>query len=195
MYDINLVQRVIVSSGKNQKAVNVFKIISLLLTFAIFGLCGYIAYTVMERDKVIEDINELKVKIDEARRLNKIKNIEEEWTLNYNKMLAIKDMITNNTKAGLMFREVGLYMPEGDQLCSFALMPDSKIKEAVKAKALSNAAYDVRTYSDTVKAAYERSTYLGSDPITVDEKRETLEIKGRKVDVLNLTMPFVTEKK
>ncbi|MCL2144130.1 MAG: hypothetical protein FWH43_01350 [Endomicrobia bacterium] len=195
MYNINLVQRVIVSSEKNQKAVNFFKIVSLLLTFAIIGLCGYTVYTVMERDRVIDQINELKMKIDEIRRLNKIKDIEAEWTLNYNKMLAIREMITQNTKAGLMLREVGLYMPEGDFLCSFALLPDNTIRESVKAKALSDTKYDVKTYSDTVKDAYERSTYLGTDPITVDDARETIEIKGRKVEVLNVTMPFVTEKK
>lgn len=195
MYDINLVQRVIVSSEKNQKAVNLFKIVSLLLTFAIIGLCAYIVYTIMERDKVIEQINELKIKIDEVRRLNKIKDIEAEWTLNYNKMLAIKDMTTHNTKAGLMFREVGLYMPEGDFLCAFDLQADNNIKEAVKAKALADTRYDVKAYSDTIKSAYERSSYLGKDPITIEDKRESLEIKGRSVEVLKVTMPFVTENK
>ena len=28
-----------------------------------------------------------------------------------------------------------------------------------------------------------------------EENREQIEVQGRKVDVLNLTMPFVTEKK
>lgn len=194
MYDINLAQRVIVSSEKNLKAVKFFKIISLLLTFAIIGLCSYIVYTIMERDRVMEQINELKIKIDEIRRLNKIKDIESAWTLNYNKMLAIKDMTANNTKAGLMLRDAGLYMPEGDYFCSFALLPDSNIKAAVKAKALARAGYDIPLYADVLKEAYERSSYLGKDPIAIDEKKEVLEIKGRKVDVINVTMPFVTEK-
>jgi hypothetical protein len=195
MYEINLVQRAIVSSEKSQKAVKVFKVFSLLLTFAIIGLLGYTAYTILERDKVIDQINELKIKIDEKRRLNKVKEVEAEWTRNYNKLLAIKDMTANNTKTGLMFREVGLYMPTGDFLCAFSFTPGKIVHEAIKAKALSDVKYDVRTYSDTIKEAYERSSYLGSDPIVVDDKRETLEVKGRKVEVLNVTMPYVTEKK
>ena len=194
MYDVNLVRRVIVSSEKNQKAVNVLKIISLLLTFAILGLGAYTVYTVMERDKVIDDINELRIKIDETRRLNKIKDVEAEWTLNYNKLLAIVDMTTHNTKAGLMLREVGLYMPEGDFLTSFAFLPDDTIRAGVKVKALADVRFDIRTYPDALKEAFERSTFLGTDPIVV-EVREKIEIKGRPVEVLFITMPFVTEKK
>lgn len=193
MYEINLVQRAIVSSEKSQKAVKFLKLISLLLTFAIIGLMAYTVHTVMERDKVIDQINELKMKIDEIRRLNKIKDTEGEWTRNYNKMLAITDMISNNTKSGLMLREVGLYMPTGDYICSFALMPDKTIKQSIKAKVLSDSRYELPLYSEVIKNAYERSTYLGVDPIEIGE-RETLEIKGRKVEVLNVTMPFVTEK-
>ena len=96
MYNINLVQRAIVSSEKSQKAVKFLKVISLFLTFAIIGLIAYTVYTVMERDRVFDEISELKIKIDEMRRLNKIKDVEAEWTLNYNKMLAITDMISKN---------------------------------------------------------------------------------------------------
>ena len=194
MYNINLVQRAIVSSEKSQKAVKFLKVVSLFLTFAIIGLIAYTVYTVMERDRVFDEISELKIKINEMRRLNKIKDIEAEWTLNYNKMLAITDMISKNTQTGLMLRDAGLYMPEGDFLCSFILTPDYMIKEAVKVKGLTNSLYDTASYPEIVKAAYERSSFLGKDPITVEE-REVIEIKGRKVEVLNISMPFVTERK
>ena len=68
------------------------------------------------------------------------------------------------------------------------------IKEAVKVKGLTNVLYDTASYPEIVKAAYERSPFLGKDPITAEE-REVLEIKGRKVEVLNISMPFVTERK
>ncbi|MDR1196463.1 MAG: hypothetical protein LBL00_08315 [Endomicrobium sp.] len=195
MYDVNLVKRVRISSKRSQKAVQFLKIISLLLTFAVMGLMAYTVYTLLERDKVVEQINELKIKIDEVRRLNKIKDTEAEWTLNYNKMLAIKDMISNNTKTGLMLRDAGLYMPEDDFLCSFILSPDNIIKETVKAKALSDTKYDIKEYAEIIRTAYERSSYLGKDPIEVAAPPETIEIKGRKVTVLNITMPFVAGKK
>ncbi|MDR2426926.1 MAG: hypothetical protein LBD46_07120 [Endomicrobium sp.] len=201
MYNINLVQRVRVSSKKSLKAVKFFKIISLLMTFAIAGLIAHTVRTLMEIEKVIDQINELKIKIDEIRRLNKIKDSESEWTLNYNKMLAIKDMISNNTKTGLMLREVGLYMPEGDFLCSFILTPDNIIKETVKVNALSAAKnfkdlkYDKNSYIETIKTAYERSSYIGKDPIEINGDPEEIEIKRHKVRVLNVTMPFVTGKK
>jgi hypothetical protein len=102
-------------------------------------------------------------------------------------------MITNNTKAGLMLREVGLYMPEGDFLTSFAFLPDNTIKAGVKAKALADPKFEIKTYPETIKEAFERSTFLGIDPIVV-ESREKIEIKGRPIEVLFITMPFVTEK-
>jgi hypothetical protein len=74
-------------------------------------------------------------------------------------------------------------------------LPDNTIKESVKAKVLANSEYNIADYAEIIKAAYERSSYMGKDPISIEDKTEVLEIKGRKVDVINVTMPFPAEKK
>ena len=193
MYELNLVAKALVKTQKNLKAVKFLKILSFFITVAILGLCAFIVYTFLEVYNYSEKINNLKMGIDEKRRIYKVKDVEAEWTLNYYKLLAIKDIIASNTKTGLMLREVGLYMPKGDKICKFSLNAENKIRAAVKIKDWTPK-YDIKSYPAIFEEAFSRGTYLGK-PVTVDEKPEDLMIAGRKVEVVNVAIPYVTEKK
>ena len=193
MYEINLVKKVLVRSQQNLKAVKFLKVFSLFLTLAIFGLCALCVYTFFNVYETEEKINKIRIGIDEKRRIYKLKDVEEEWTLNYNKILAIKELISNNTKAGLLLRDIGIYIPAGDKLGTFELTDANLIKESVKIKNFSDK-YDIQGYAEILKDSYLRSSFIG-EPITIAEKPETISVKGRNIDVVLVTIPYVTEKK
>ncbi|MDR1941645.1 MAG: hypothetical protein LBQ47_04905 [Endomicrobium sp.] len=194
MYDINLVGKVVLTSERNLKAVRFLKLLSLFLTFALFGLAGLVFFTFVQINENSIRITQLKGQIDENRRIHKLKEVETEWTSNYYKIIAVKDLITKNTRSGLLLRDIGLYFPEGDKLCAFALTSDNKIKESVKIKDFSNS-YDIPSYANILKEAYIRSSFIG-EPITVEEEPQIITGMGPKnFEALNVTIPYVAEKK
>ncbi|MCL2389887.1 MAG: hypothetical protein FWC88_00470, partial [Endomicrobia bacterium] len=111
MYNINLIGRNIVRLKKTVRIVNVFKLFSLLLTFVLLGVFALSVMTFLKKDDATGKIEKLKMNIDEERRLNKVKSIESEWEANYYRLLAVRDIITNRTQAGLLLRDIGLYIP------------------------------------------------------------------------------------
>jgi len=194
MYEINLLERTIVSSQKNIQTIKLLRLFSLLLTLGVLAVCALVAYTFLETYRTTERINQLKIDIDSKRRINKVKEIEGEWTLNYYKLSAVKDMIKNNTKTGLMLREIGLYMPKDDKIGNFILLSDHNIKEGMKFKD-----YDVKNiqdYTDKLKDAYSRSMYVDSGTIVIGTNTVTISVKGSpKIEVSPVTGRYVTEKK
>lgn len=190
MYEINLVGKAIVKSQKNIILVKILKLLSLFLTFAIIGLCGLVVYTFLMAVQTNENIMKLRGSIDEKRRIHKIKDVEAEWTLNYNKMLAIQDLTSNNTKTGLLLRDVGLYIPPGDKIVTFALTPENKMVELLKLNDIKA----IHEYADILAESYSRSTFFG-EPIEIDGELKEMDIKGRKITVAQVTIPYVAEKK
>lgn len=193
MYEINLVEKVIVRSQKNLKAVKFLKVLSLLMTIAILALGVLCVYTFIKVYETEEKINQIKIGIDEKRRIYRLKDVEAEWTLNYNKILAVNNLISNNTKAGLLLRDVGMYIPAGDKIGTFELTDKNEIKESVKIKNF-NEKYDIQGYAEILKDSYLRSSFFG-EPITIAEKSELISVNGRNIDVVFVTIPYVTEKK
>ncbi len=192
MYEINLVKKALVRTENDFKAIRALKVLSLVFTIAVFAVLVMVAVMFIETQKVTENINDLKMKIDEQRRINKIKDVEKEWTNNYYKMLAIKDIINKNTKTGLLLRDVGLYAPEWDVICTFDFDKNETITETVRLKVLKDA-FKPEEYVQKVKDAYSRSIYLSEGKnITISSKDEIKEmtVSGVKVNTFVVTIPL-----
>ncbi|MDR3113069.1 MAG: hypothetical protein LBU09_01700, partial [Endomicrobium sp.] len=142
MYDINLVGKVVLSSERNMKVVKFLKLFSLFLTLALIGVLGLTAYTFIKIQDATVKINLLRGQIEDARRVHKVKDVENQWMEYYYKLLAIKDMTSQSTKAGLLLRDIGLYIPEGDKLVSIELTKQNQIIEFAKIKNFT-ADYDI----------------------------------------------------
>jgi len=193
MYDINLVGKVVMSSARNSKVVKGFKAFSFFLTIGMICALLYSGWTFLKIQDMEIQINTLKGKIEDSKRINKVKEVEEQWTRYYYQILAIKNIIGKNTTAGLMLRDIGLYIPEGDKICGIELTKDNKIKEFAKIEKFS-ASYDIPSYADVLKESYSRSSFIGS-PITIEEIPVPVSVNGKKVETLAVTIPYVAEKK
>ncbi|MCL2334958.1 MAG: hypothetical protein FWC57_02720 [Endomicrobia bacterium] len=197
MYDINLLEKTIETSKKNVQAVKFLRLLSLFLTLGFLAAVALLAYTFYNTQKTTERINQLKMNIDEKRRTYKLKDIENEWTLNFYKLSAVKDMITGqsaggSSKAGLMFREIGLYMPKDYKIADFALGYDNIIKESIKIKDYN--VKDIEKYTQELQEGYARSMYVSSN-VVVDTTTVAVSVRGNKIEVSPVTVPYVREKK
>ncbi|MCL2799567.1 MAG: hypothetical protein FWD54_04780 [Endomicrobia bacterium] len=189
MYNINLIGRNIVRLKKTVRIVNVFKLFSLLLTFVLLGVFALSVMTFLKKDDATGKIEKLKMNIDEERRLNKVKSIESEWEANYYRLLAVRDIITNRTQAGLLLRDIGLYIPEGYRIVRFELTPDKIIKMSVQVKGLKRDRFQLNTTEEELKNFFSRSDLIG-EPVEITVPKDSMKVKGRAVDVINVTVPL-----
>lgn len=189
MYNINLLGKAMVTSEKNMKTVRFLKLFSLLLTFLFIFILIYSLYTFYKMHNTTIEIIDLKDKIDASRRINKVKEFEQNWLTDYYKVMAIKDLISNNTKTGLLLREAGLYIPEGDKFCGFELTESNEIKGLLK-PAKVPIAEEFKIYAENLQEAYTRSAFFGQ-PIVFEEEIQDITVKGRKVQVIKFTIPYI----
>jgi hypothetical protein len=175
------------------KVVKFLKLFSLFLTFALAGVVGLSAYTFVKIQDTAIKINLLKGQIEDSRRLNKVKDVENQWTEYYYKLSAIKDIISQSTKAGLLLRDIGLYMPEGDKIVGIELNKNNQITELAKIKGFS-ADYDIASYAGILKESYSRSSFIG-EPIVVNPETSTVTVSGLKVEAVRVEIPYTPEKK
>ncbi|MDR1695182.1 MAG: hypothetical protein LBR69_00905 [Endomicrobium sp.] len=189
MYNINLIGKNIVTLDKNLKIVKYLKLFSLFLTFAIFGLIVLSVMAFFEKDAEFKKIEKLKMNIDEERRLNKIKDVESEWEANYYKMLAVQDVIKNNTKTGSLLRDVGLYMPEGYKILRFELNEDKIIKGLISIIGLDSDKFRPKPYEEIMQNSYNRSELIG-EPFQMSDKMSSISVKGRNVDAVGMIVPL-----
>jgi len=189
MYDINLVGKIIKSSERNMKIVRFLRVLSFLLTLLLLGVLGVSAYTFLTIQKTIEEIEALRGQIDDTRRMNKVKDVENQWTEYYFKILAIKDIISGNTKAGLMLRDIGLYIPAGDNIVGIELTKDNKIVTLAKIKDFSPK-YDLPSYAKVLKESYARSSFIG-EPISIGTTTVSVTVSGQQIDAVRVTIPYV----
>jgi len=193
MYDINLVGKVVLSSERNMKVVRFLRLFSFFLTLALLGVLGLSAYTFLKIQDTTEKINLLRGQIDDSRRLNKVRDVENQWTEYYFKILAIKDIISNNTKTGLLLRDIGLYIPAGDNIVGIELTNDNKIIKLAKIKDFTPK-YDLPSYAKILQESYARSSFIG-EPIFIDTATVSVTVSGQNIEAVRATIPYTAGKK
>ncbi|MDR2191648.1 MAG: hypothetical protein LBO62_02035 [Endomicrobium sp.] len=193
MYDINLVGKVVLSSERNMKVVRFLKVFSFFLTLALFGVLALSSYTFLNIQETTGKITILRGQIEDSRRISKAKDTENQWTEYYYKILAIKDIISRNTKTGLLLRDIGLYMPDGDKIAGIELTKDNQIIELAKIKKFTPE-YDLLSYAGILKESYSRSSLIG-EPIVVDANPVTVTVNGQKIDAAKVVIQYTPDEK
>jgi hypothetical protein len=193
MYDINLVGKVVLSSERNMKVVRFLKVFSFFLTLALLGILSLSSYTFLKIQDITGKIIILKGQIEDSRRINKAKDVENQWSQYYYKLLAIKDILSSNTKAGLLLRDIGLYMPDGDKIVGIELTKNNQIMELAKIKNFTPE-YNLLSYADILKESYSRSSFIG-EPIVIDTATVSVTVSGQKVDALRVVIPYTSSDK
>ncbi|MCL2484693.1 MAG: hypothetical protein FWF32_01355 [Endomicrobia bacterium] len=190
MYNINLLRKTLASARMKQRIVNLLKRFSLFLTFVFFGVCALSAVKFLETESAAERINKLKKNIEEERRINEVENAESEWETKYYELLAIQDIITTNTEMGLLLRDVGFFMPEGNKILRFEMTPRQITKEVVLVRTFAKGEkYDFEAHARELRSSYQFISDLIDGHIDV-LVQQPVSVKGQMLNTVKIVIPL-----
>ena len=192
MYHINYVEGLIVKEKYGSIFIRVLKILNFIVHVLILLFLVLAFFTNMKMDAVNSKINVSKKTIEQKRSDNKISEIEKEWEQYYYQLLAVRELLEKNTNYGLIFKDLGTYLPQKDYVvtlyCSNDKMDIGMVLDGTKVEEM-NSFYD---YSKILNSAFGKSEYIKSDVLVDSVKEEDLE--KRKVNVLDIKIPVLSRK-
>lgn len=192
MYHINYVDGLVAKEKYEGIFIRVLKVANLLVHIAILVLLVLSFLTYLKTGDLYNKIDNTKKSIEQKRSENKIAEIEQEWESYYYQLLAVRELLEKNTNYGLIFKDLGTYMPQDDYIVDLSCVGDNmNIDVCLKNEKLKEleSFYD---YSRTLNTALEKSNYLNKDVLVESVKEEELE--KRKVELLNVKIPVYSRK-
>lgn len=112
MYKINYITTVIKQNKSEFIVVKLLKVLNILVQLAIIAI---VLQTFNLYDKINvcnSNIEKVKVVIADKRSNNYMNNIERDWTSDYYKLKAVKQMLANRTKYGLLLKSFAEVVPD-----------------------------------------------------------------------------------
>ena len=112
MYKINYVTTVIKQNKSEVIFIKLLKILNLLIQLAIIAIVLQIFNLYNQTEICDSNIEKMKTIIAEKRASNYMNNIERDWTMNYYKLQAVRQMLSNRTAYGLLLKSFAEAIPE-----------------------------------------------------------------------------------
>ena len=194
MYEINLIRSQMLLYSSRRKIIFALKMLSLALTFLILFMLGLIAYKFIQMIDAQVEVSGMRFKIDEKRKINKVKSIEEEWSVLYYKLLAVDAIVKNATRTGVALRDVGLFNPSGPRIVRFEVNDKQAISQWVNTRAMTDDKFNINAYMEAYNKSYAKSSYL-SVPVVIDPKLTIAEAASKKLRVMNVKNNILQVKK
>ena len=130
--------------------------------------------------------------IEQKRNDNRISEIEQKWNSYYYKLLAVRELLEKNTNYGLVFKDLGTYIPQEDYIVNLSCVGDDMNVDIYMKKEKLKELKSFYDYSRILNTAFEKSVYLNKD-VLVDSIKEQ-ELGKRTVDVLEVKIPVYSRK-
>lgn len=192
MYTINYIEDFVSKEKYGNIFIKVLKILNFFTHIAILVLLVLSFITYSKTGEIYSKVNSFKKTIEQKRNDNRISEIEQEWESYYYKLLAVRELLEKNTNYGLIFKDLGTYMPQDDYIVNLACKGDNmNVDVYLKNEKLKelNSFYD---YSRILNEAFEKSVYLNKD-VVVDTIKED-ELEKRTVDLLDVKIKVYSRK-
>jgi len=112
MYKINYITTVIKQNKSEFIVVKLLKVLNILVQLAIIAIFLQ-TFNLYDKINVCNsNIEKVKVVIADKRSNNYMNNIERDWTSDYYKLKAVKQMLANRTKYGLLLKSFAEVVPD-----------------------------------------------------------------------------------
>lgn len=192
MYRINYVDGLIVKEKYGNLFVKILKFLNFFTHVAIVVLVVMSFFTYMKTEEFYSKINVTKKMIEQKRNDNRISEIEQKWNSYYYKLLAVRELLEKNTNYGLVFKDLGTYIPQEDYIVNLSCVGDDMNVDIYMKKEKLKELKSFYDYSRILNTAFEKSVYLNKD-VLVDSIKEQ-ELGKRTVDVLEVKIPVYSRK-
>lgn len=192
MYKINYITDIVRKNKTEIYFLKFSKILNLFVQLTIIFLLVSSVYLYNKINEYNENIKQIKQSIEEKRQSNNMDAVEKEWNAYYFKLTAMKEQLGKNTNYGLVFKELGNFLPSDDAITT-AVAKDNNMLISLnlgknKLKELKNV-YD---YENVLKMAFDRSLYFDKN-IKIELLYED-KIDNKLINLLKVNMPIYSRK-
>lgn len=194
MYKINYVTTVIKQNKSEVIFIKLLKILNLLIQLAIIAIVLQIFNLYNQTEICDSNIEKMKTIIAEKRASNYMNNIERDWTMNYYKLQAVRQMLSNRTAYGLLLKSFAEAIPETLHVSDISIKNNSLCfnLELTKEKKRQYAD-NIYKYVEEVKTVFDKKDFFNKDNIELINTKEQ-KINDNIVDLAEIKIECKTRK-
>lgn len=194
MYKINYVTSVIKQNKSEVIFIKLLKIVNLLIQLAIIAIVLQIFNLYNQTEICDSNIEKMKTIIAEKRASNYMNNIERDWTMNYYKLQAVRQMLSNRTAYGLLLKSFAEAIPETLHVSDISIKNNSLCfnLELTKEKKRQYAD-NIYKYIEEVKTIFDKKDFFNKDNIELVNTKEQ-KINDNIVDLAEIKIECKTRK-
>lgn len=194
MYKINYVTSVIKQNKSEVIFIKLLKIVNLLIQLAIIAIVLQIFNLYNQTEICDSNIEKMKTIIAEKRASNYMNNIERDWTMNYYKLQAVRQMLSNRTAYGLLLKSFAEAIPETLHVSDISIKNNSLCfnLELTKEKKRQYAD-NIYKYVEEVKTVFDKKDFFNKDNIELVNTKEQ-KINDNIVDLAEIKIECKTRK-
>lgn len=194
MYKINYVTTVIKQNKSEVIFIKLLKILNLLIQLAIIAIVLQIFNLYNQTEICDSNIEKMKTIIAEKRASNYMNNIERDWTMNYYKLQAVRQMLSNRTAYGLLLKSFAEAIPETLHVSDISIKNNSlcfnlELTKEKKRQYVDN----IYKYVEEVKTIFDKKDFFNKDNIELVNTKEQ-KINDNIVDLAEIKIECKTRK-
>lgn len=194
MYKINYVTTVIKQNKSEVIFIKLLKILNLLIQLAIIAIVLQIFNLYNQTEICDSNIEKMKTIIAEKRASNYMNNIERDWTMNYYKLQAVRQMLSNRTAYGLLLKSFAEAIPETLHVSDISVNNNSlcfnlELTKEKKRQYVDN----IYKYVEEVKTIFDKKDFFNKDNIELVNTKEQ-KINDNIVDLAEIKIECKTRK-
>ena len=193
MYNINYIDGIVTKEKYGSAFVRFLKILNFFVQLGIIAILVFSLLTYWEIGHYNAKIDDTKKEIEQKRTTNRISDIEREWETIYYKLLAVKTQLQNHTSYGFIFRDLGTYIPTENSILDLSFNGNSSEVNMTISNDILKKLTSFYDYSPTLHSAFEKSTYMQGNDITIQDLEEK-KIEKSTVKALKVSIPLKSRK-
>lgn len=194
MYKINYVTTVIKQNKSEVIFIKLLKILNLLIQLAIIAIVLQIFNLYNQTEICDSNIEKMKTIIAEKRASNYMNNIERDWTMNYYKLQAVRQMLSNRTAYGLLLKSFAEAIPETLHVSDISIKNNSLCFNLELTKEKKRQYTDnIYKYVEEVKTVFDKKDFFNKDNIELINTKEQ-KINDNIVDLAEIKIECKTRK-
>lgn len=194
MYKINYITTVIKQNKSELVFIRLLKILNIFVQIAIIVLLFQI-FDLYNKTKICDsNIEKVKSVISDKRANNYMNNIERDWTMNYYKIKAVKQMLSNRTVYGLILKSFAETIPDELHVSDIYIQNNSldfnlELTKDKKRKYLDN----IYRYVEELKILFDKKDLFNKDNIELTNTKEQ-KINDNVVELAEIKIECKTRK-
>ncbi|MDD2524357.1 MAG: hypothetical protein WCS83_03700 [Endomicrobiia bacterium] len=192
MYRINYITDIVRKNKTEIYFIKFCKILNLFVQLTIIFLLVSSVYLYNKINEYNENIKQIKQSIEEKRQSNNMDAVEKEWNGYYFKLTAMKEQLSKNTNYGLIFKELGNFLPSDDFITTAAANDTNMLINLNLGKNKLKELKNVYDYENVLKMAFDRSVYFDKN-IKIELLYED-KIDNKLINLLKVNMPIYSRK-